>query len=418
MWGVPGNTVRRYQQDQAPVLSLTAGQQFVPFKALQTYGYVRSLNLIIPKTAGTITHGTGTNAVQNGLQFPPLQLIQSFTLQMQGSVMLYQACTGFDLACFAWIARDRLTRNTVFRGFRSVSNFGVVNAAADFAQGAGTSVWPFAFPTLDNSNPGLASQFAPYLQWVSNTSLQFAYRAIIPISEWIHVSGMPIAQSGAATLVADKPIETGLLIMQQAQQNISPVMNLNPVYGSPSASLINVTGNDTAALNNLTFKLSSSFYDVPAEQPGAAPKNQPFAYMVRNMISRVMGDYTVGSQTVTITYRNAGDLLALIFQGFNDTTNRNTLVDLTQLSTTVIQFQVGASVVKFNQLAPDNAWLAWDRYGDPPPGILVFDFMEDGDLLDVINTAGLISIQVTLTGLPVSVTRIRSGEKRLIKVKQ
>ena len=391
-WGDNGVTIARQLLDQqVAVTGWGATGLRIPFKALRTAGYLRKLRLFSPATTHTITHGTGTNQIPAQLQLPPFRVLNRVQLVMQGIAMVYDI-QGIDLP------------------FLRVMNAGIWNndsAGYLYDVVAGSS------SVMSGSGNNKTNNYMSTSVFTSNTSVVLTFFGEMPITEVITFRDSVISQKQGSVVIADKPLEVGLLTLQNTQSNVLPQVTLNAASaGSTSIpdALVQLTGNDTVTTATASWNISSDLFDVPDDQT-----QRPLPFQQLFVITRSTFDTTISSNKAVVNFRPAGFLTKCHYMVVD---SNNNIVDVSTLPTASLDFKWGATVDKFNETVQENLSRQLDRcVGVPPAGCLYHDFhWYDGTSTDFVNTAVLPNVRTEFSGLSSGAT-IHTCETRMIPVK-
>lgn len=402
MWNTNGKTIKRNIIDQSQIVANVSNTvQTVPFQFLRTVGYLSKIYIGSPQVAGVFTIAGGTGTAQTGANFPQLKTIFRFTLNLQAIANIYDV-RGVTLGMLAIVGNGNAMADSPWYA----SGFSVAGAAP------ATDQFPYNWPTRDNSLLGIGTQYMPYFQVnTASTTATVCYNMEIPISEWLIFPNTPIAQTQNSVILTDQPMEVGMLFMQNNQQNLQPQVQLAAAYGQSAENLLPVTGAATLIITNQTWFIEDEFFDVPAD-----PNDRPTNFQSSFVVTRQEIDWPVSGQQTVVKFKAAGLLLRALYIGYNDTTFRGTLVDLTQSPLTQVAFKSGSTIIKVQETATQNAYRGFRRYAAPMPGILIHDFIYDGTVVQAVDTASLVDVRTEFSVLPATVTRISCCEQRLIPV--
>lgn len=403
-WMQRGATVQRNYTDQTQTVTVSNNSITIPFNSLKTLGFLKSLRLYTPFKAQTANAGTAL-AAPTALQAQQLRPIRHFRLQAQGIAPIYDV-DGPDLGYLSYVGNGKPQSERTYRA----KTLGYVNTAAG-------AVNPFVFPQALAAASMTQEKFSPVVEYISGgPTFSMGYAIEIPISEWIVFPNTAVGKAGNAIMVADTQLEAGLLFMQNNQQVITPYVDLAPLYAAAYPAVI-LTGGGTQTLSaTQSWTIESEFYDVPPSQD-----NWPSPYQLGMVVTRTARDIQVSSGIVSYQFKQAGILLRSIYVFYNDTTTFGTQVDVFADGTATpdlinLELKSGGTITKIKETAQLNGMRSLDRYGDPPPGVLIHDLIWDGFITQAIDTAGLVDVRCDFSGLPAPITRMHVIEERLVPI--
>ena len=409
-WGDPGVTVKRYNTFQSPSVAWGQNSVRVPFNPITNIGIAKGFKIRVPYQAGTVTAGATGLTVPTALQMQQMNFYNRLQVQMAGLTASYDV-RGREAGYLMYVGNGLPThlRNG------NATKLGYVDTAA------GTPSW-FSFPTSLAPVSMTAKKYINTLEY-NHTGPVFNFSSDIhlPLTEYIKVPGRAgIDQNGNIIQnMGDTEIEVGLLVMQSAAQSVQLNAQLNGWQGADynSVFLPSFTGYDQLSATP-TFNLEHEYYDLPGNA-----NDMPNILQTGMAVTRISRDQTISGGQFDYYFLRAGILLRVIMSFYNDTTNWGTVVDIFGDGTYTpdkikVLLQDGQATQYINETAADNGYRSLDRYGYPPPGILVHDLLADGDgtLTQCIQTAQTTALRESLSNLPASITRVVITEERLIPV--
>lgn len=382
--------VKKLNKIQDQPINLTgwsSGQVGVPMKALQDAGYLRALEIEVPKLTLAGTLGTGTLALQASAQLGVLRAINRFRLTTQAISSLVDI-RGEDF----FFLRYTSSRKGEYRGLDANYSFGSPPSAANGGvslAGVNTS--------QSYSSPNGTLTLSLYLPMTIDVLLK---NISTPVQ---------LPDGKTASAIMDKRLEVSLINLQNAELAVQPSLLLNPAYSLTTDSPLLATGNATAT-GTFAGNVNSYIYDVPA--PAA---DRPTPYQLSMILSRQNVDTTVNGSTAEVDFRRAGLLLKAHYVAYDSNDN---LVDWAATPGATLEFAWGTKVSKRYETVESNIAECIRRYGAvPPQGLLVHDFFTDTETLDdTINTVRLANVRCLFTGLS-GISKIRCIEERLIPVR-
>lgn len=409
-WGTPGVTIRRKNTFQSPAVSWGASQQRVPFNPLTNIGILRALRLRIPYTVATNTAGSNANVTQVIANMPQMNIFNRIQVQMAGLTASYDV-TGRDLGYLMYVGNG-------FPMADRPNNWGQVgyyDVAANIPQ-------LFSYPTNIAAASMSGKKVTNIIEY-NHTGPVFNVGADLhlPLTEFITVPGTAgiDANGNIQQVMGDTELEVGLLVMQSAAQSVSLNAVLSATQGADFNSVF-MNGASTYDLLTaaLTVNLEHDYYDLPGNAA-----DMPNILQTGMAVTRVARDMPVSSGTADYYYLRAGLLLRAIYVFYNDTTNYGTTFDISADGSQTpdkisVILQDGQSTQYINETAADNIWRSWQRYDQPPPGILVHDLLAEGfgSLTQCISTPQTTALRTSFRNLPSTITRLHVIEERLVPV--
>jgi hypothetical protein len=409
-WGTPGVTIRRKNTFQSPAVSWGASQQRVPFNPLTNIGILRALRIRVPYTVGTNSAGASALTAQVVANMPQLNMWNRIQVQMAGMTACYDI-TGRDLGYLMYVG----------------SGFNMSDRPNNWAQlgyydvAANTPTF-YSFPTSIAPTSMSGKKVIPLIEYNHAGPLFTVSSDLhLPLTEFITIPGTAgiDANGNIAQVMGDTELEVGLMVMQSAAQSVSINAVLAATQGADfnSVFLPGTTGYDLLTAS-LTVNLEHDYYDLPGNAA-----DMPNILQTGMAVTRVARDMPVTSGTADYYYLRGGLLLRSIYVFYNDTTNYGTTVDISADATqtpdkiTVI-LQDGQSTQYINETAADNIWRCWQRYDQPPPGVLIHDLLAEGfgSLTQCISTPQTTALRTSFRGLPSAITRMHVIEERLVPV--
>lgn len=390
-WGDPGVSIPIYQTDQTINVSNWGAYQNNPqSQRIQSAGYVRGLRLRMPSTTFPATLGTGTLAGVGDAQLAPYRAIQRFQISTQIVNDLLNV-PGTDLYIMQYLNSGRYGD-------------------------PGSNGWNGYDTSGFKQSPNTGNSTANYLTTASATGPNLTFMIDVPISQYIRQHNkVPLPGPNGKPVVAEFQTDTevGFVNVQNDRFSMQPKLTLNPLYvPSPATNApFQVTGNAVINAASPAIYLDAELYPVPnspADLPD--PTVTSFIYQRINTWSSVN---VVGGQVV---YRplSAGLLCRYVLEFWDVNGN---FVDLSSTPGGTIDLQWGTSTHRRVETFQANLATMAKRYGPPPIGILVHDFLADNEggiaqslPPDLSNTRCIVN------GLPGSVATMTVYEERLISV--
>lgn len=409
-WGQPGVTIRRKNVFQSPAVAWGAAQQRIPYNPVTNIGILRALRIRVPYTVGTNTGGASALTPQVVANMPQLNMWNRIQVQMAGLTASYDV-TGRDLGYLMYVGNGFPVADRP----NNWSQLGYYDVAAN------TPTF-YSFPTSIAPTSMSGKKVIPLIEYAhSGTIFNVSSDLHIPLTEFITIPGTASinANGDIQQTMGDTEMELGLMVMQSAAQSVSINVVLSATQGADfnSVFLPGTTGYDLLTAN-ITVNLEHDYYDLPGNAA-----DMPNILQTGMAVTRVARDIPVSSGTVDYSYLRAGLLLRSIYVFYNDTTNYGTTVDISADGTATpdkisVILQDGQSTQYINETAADNIWRCWQRYDQPPPGILVHDLLADGfgSLTQAISTPQTTALRTSFRGLPSAITRMHVIEERLVPV--
>lgn len=402
-WGDNGVTIRRQLQDQSATITWGASPVRVPFKALRTAGYLRSLRIWTPQTA--VPQNGATIALPTPNLLPVWQGINRFQLTLQGIAQLYDV-SGLDIFGLMYVRNGNSTTGQSWQtGYQEALGSGSnVVAGAQMAPNWGNHLVPAA-AALYGAGAGV---------YVNGTvNMWYGAYAELPITEYLTIKDAVVASGQNTVVVADKAVELGMLTLQNTSSNVTPLLQLNPLWGASNSNSPFFASVAVPTPTAFSWNIGTDLYDVPPN-----PADRPSPMQQAFVITRQSFDTPAAGGASTVQFQAAGSIMRIVYIALDVNGNPYDLVQDGLSGSTNIALRWGATTDKINEYVEENINRCLTRYGQiPPSGYLVHDLMIDDDTAtDFINTAEVTNLRTEFKGLSGNVVTIRTMTERLVPV--
>jgi hypothetical protein len=398
-------TIKRSFNAQSQTLTTYgASQMRIPFSPLPNAGWLRAVELTSPSATGATTLGGGSAAIGGGLQMAQWRELGEVSFDLQSTTNLWKLWNNYGGLEVGYLTFSRMG---------DVLQDRLPRVGTNSAGALSGTLFPFAFPDQQAGNTSSIVNIGPYYGFNTNPSRAMSVR--LPFTEMIKWPNTLLAQSGNSVLISDSPVEMGLLLLENNQQNITPTFILNPVYGLSTAETpLIVTGAAVASFTSITYNMQIEAYDVEKDV-----NDWPTGKQLQYAIQRKSQEVAISSQACTCNFGPAGLLLRNTYYMLNDTTNRGTVYDMSATPAAKILLHAGSSSTLIDETVQINLSHISDDYGYPSPGFLQHNRIKKGSIVDALDTGLLTQLRTDFTGLPsVTTSRMRWIEERLIPVTQ